>query len=106
MQNILRMPFERLAAFTLFALFVLFLIADPAQAASHTDDFASLWDMLEAWTTGSLGKSVALAFLLTGLFAGIARGNLFAAVCCIGCALALVLAPDLITAIFGDGMGG
>ena len=83
----------------LFAAFLILLFTNSAYAAGHGEDFSTLYDTIVAWTTGSLGKSIAISFLLCGLFLGLARGSLVAALTCIGCSLVLILAPDLITAI-------
>lgn len=50
--------------------------------------------------TGSLGKSLALGFLLIGLASGLLRGNLSAAVVALGAALALVVGPEIIESVF------
>ena len=69
-------------------------------AAGHDQDFNQLYTQLLAWTTGSLGKSIALIFLLIGLSIGAVRGSILGAVTCIAAALALVVAPDIVDAIF------
>ncbi len=69
-------------------------------AAGHADDFDQLYTQLLAWTTGTLGKSIALIFLLIGLGIGAVRGSILGAVTCLAAALALVVAPDIVEAIF------
>lgn len=69
-------------------------------AAEHANDFDKLYANLLAWTTGTLGKSIALIFLLIGLGLGAVRGSIIGAVTCLAAALALVVAPDIVTSIF------
>lgn len=61
--------------------------------------FQSLYEMLEAWSTGYLGKSIALTFLLVGLAVGVIRGSIMGAIACIACAMALLVGPDIVSAI-------
>ena len=69
-------------------------------SAGHEDDFNQLYTQLLAWTTGTLGKSIALIFLLIGLGIGAVRGSILGAITCLAAALALVVAPDIVEAIF------
>ncbi len=85
------------AAAGLFAL-----LSSAAFAAGHADDFSMLYTQLTDWTTGSLGKSISLIFLLIGLGIGCLRGSIIGAISCLAAALSLVIAPDIIAAIFGS----
>ena len=79
------------------------LIADPAFAAASptgTTDFDALYNRLLGWVGGSLGKSVALAFLVVGLCVGIIRGNLTAAIVTLGAGIALAMFPAIIENLF------
>ena len=67
----------------------------------HADDFKTLYDQLLGWAGGTLGKSIALLFLLIGLVMGLSRGSIYAAVVSIAAGLSLVLAPSFIDSIFG-----
>lgn len=73
-----------------------------AQAASAGDvqAFDKLYTQLTGWTQGSLGKSIAIIFLLVGLAVGLAKGSLYAAVVSIACGLTLMIAPSVIDSIF------
>lgn len=88
--------FKKIGAFaaTMFA-------SASAFAASEigTTAFQSLFEMLEAWATGYLGKSIALTFLLVGLCVGVLRGSIMGAIACIACAMALLVGPDIVVAI-------
>ena len=61
--------------------------------------FQSLYEMLAAWSTGYLGKSIAITFLLVGLGVGVIRGSIMGAIACIACAMALLVGPDIIVAV-------
>ena len=69
-----------------------------AQAASAGDvqAFDKLYTQLTGWAQGSLGKSIAIIFLLVGL----AKGSLYAAVVSIACGLTLMIAPSVTDSIF------
>ena len=73
-----------------------------AQAASAGDvqAFDKLYTQLTGWAQGSLGKSIAIIFLLVGLAVGLAKGSLYAAVVSIACGLTLMIAPSVIDSIF------
>lgn len=73
-----------------------------AQAASAGDvqAFDDLYTQLTGWAQGSLGKSIAIIFLLVGLAVGLAKGSLYAAVVSIACGLTLMIAPSVIDSIF------
>ena len=93
--------FRRRAAFAvglLCAGFAVVLMTDAAWAAGS--GFDRLQSTLSQWVTGSLGKSLALGFLLIGLASGLLRGNLSAAVVALGAALALVVGPEIIESVF------
>lgn len=93
--------FRRRAAFAvglLCAGFAVVLMTDAVWAAGS--GFDRLQSTLSQWVTGSLGKSLALGFLLIGLASGLLRGNLSAAVVALGAALALVVGPEIIESVF------
>lgn len=93
--------FVLLAAALVYAAYA--LIADPAFAAASptgTTDFDALYNRLLGWVGGSLGKSVALAFLVVGLCVGIIRGNLTAAIVTLGAGIALAMFPAIIENLF------
>ncbi|MFQ9937575.1 MAG: TraA family conjugative transfer protein [Parasutterella excrementihominis] len=59
-----------------------------------------LYAMLKAWSTGTLGKSIALMFLLVGLGVGVIRGSIMGAVGCVAASMALFIGPQIIEQIF------
>lgn len=104
MRNFFRQFRERIAS--LYANLIVLSCICYAQTASaageldKTDGFNQLYNQLTSWAHGSLGKSIALVFLLVGLATGVARGNIFAAVVTIAAGLCLVVAPSVIDSIF------
>ena len=78
------------------------LLAEPSSAAG-TAGFDRLYETLDTWISGSLGKSIAIGFLIVGLASGLLRGNLAAAVVSLGCALALAVGPEIIDSVFSAG---
>ena len=82
------------------ALIVLSLASDPTYAATAGEEFSDLYTLLKGWCTGYLGKSNAISFILVGLGMGIIRGSIVAAVVCIASAVALLMAPSVIDALF------
>ena len=83
-----------------FALVVLSLVSEPTFAATAGEEFSDLYTLLKGWCTGYLGKSIAISFILVGLGMGIIRGSIVAAVVCIASAVALLMAPTVIDALF------
>ncbi|MCD8338906.1 MAG: hypothetical protein LUC43_01695 [Burkholderiales bacterium] len=71
-----------------------------AFASNGDTDFADLYDKLSTWSQGTLGRSIALMFLLVGLGVGVIRGSIMGAVVCIAAAMALFIGPQIIDNIF------
>ena len=85
------------------SVFVLSAGPDAAWAGTSTggqEHFADLYAMLKAWSTGTLGKSIALMFLLVGLGVGVIRGSIMGAVGCVAASMALFIGPQIIEQIF------
>ena len=85
------------------SVFVLSVCPDAAWAGTSTggqEHFADLYAMLKAWSTGTLGKSIALMFLLVGLGVGVIRGSIMGAVGCVAASMALFIGPQIIEQIF------
>ncbi|MGN1209933.1 MAG: TraA family conjugative transfer protein, partial [Duodenibacillus sp.] len=71
-----------------------------AWAASDGSEFKDLYDLVAQWSTGFLGKTIAVAFLLVGLGMGVVRGSVMAVVAAIAAAAALILLPSIVDAMF------
>ncbi len=85
---------------TVLAVWVLLLVADPAHAATGGSEFKSLYDLISGWAKGYLGRAIAISFLVVGLLTGLVRGSVIAAVTAIGAAVALLMLPTIVDAIF------
>ncbi len=73
-----------------------------AMATTSTDtDFQAIVTLLKNWSTGTLGKTVALGMFVVGLAAGIMRQSIMAAVAGVGGAMAMSYGPGIIENIFG-----
>lgn len=78
----------------------LFLGTSAAFAANGDTDFQDLYNKLQGWSQGTLGRSISLMFLLVGLGVGVIRGSIMGAVVCVAAAMALFIGPDIIDNIF------
>ena len=76
------------------------LVSAVGSSAGDVQAFDKLYTQLTGWAQGSLGKSIAIIFLLVGLAVGLAKGSLYAAVVSIACGLTLMIAPSVIDSIF------
>ncbi len=81
---------------------VLMMMSACALAATLTNDthFGTLYEMVKGWTSGYLGATIAMAFLVVGLGFGVIAGRIIAAVSCIAACVALVVGPTVIEGIF------
>lgn len=62
-------------------------------------EFDAVYDMLEGWATGTLGKIIALSALIVGIGFGLVRQSVIAAVIGISMALVLNFGPSVIGGI-------
>src|SRR5574344_209969 len=70
-----------------------------SDAASYTE-FNGIWNRIAAWTSGSLGRVIAGAFVLVGIISGVARQSIMAFAIGISAGLGLVYAPSIIKSLF------
>lgn len=96
---------ERVAMFAVIAAMLL-LMMNNAMAGGGGDEFNEVWDTLEDWTTGSLGKIIAGAMILVGIIGGVARQSLMAFAIGIAGAMGLNYAPDIISAVMTSSIEG
>ncbi len=69
-------------------------------AAQTGTEFKTVSDMLQAWTEGYLGMTIALAAFIIGLAVGLMKQTIMPAVVGIGVALAATLGPKIIISMF------
>ena len=92
--------FPRAAALVLLtALAVALLSPETALGGTTGTEFQSIYDKVKGWSTGYLGRLLALCTFIIGLGASIMRQTLFPALTGIGVALVVSLGPSLIEGI-------
>ena len=100
LKNAVRSHRYLLAAGTATAIVLSVGFPQDALAATQGAEFNGVYDLVKAWSVGGLGKVISLAFLLVGLAIGVLRGSVLAAVSTIAAAVALLLGPSIIDALF------
>lgn len=70
-----------------------------AHAGTTGTEFKAAYDMLSNWLKGYLGKTIAIAFLLVGLFMGIARQSIIAAGVALAVAFVILLLPTILNSL-------
>lgn len=68
-------------------------------AGTGGEEFQDVYDLLEEWATGTLGKIIALGALIVGIGFGLVRQSVIAAVVGIAMALVLNFGPTVISGI-------
>ena len=92
--------FSRAAAAVLLAAFLAALLSpETALGGTTGTEFQSIYDKVKGWSTGYLGRLLALCTFIVGLGASIMRQTLFPALTGIGVALVVSLGPSLIEGI-------
>jgi conjugal transfer pilus assembly protein TraA len=89
----------RLATAPLCAVALLTLLPGAALAGAGGTEFQATYDMLIGWMTGLLGRIIAIAFIIVGLIAGVARQSIMSFAIGIAAGLGLFMAPDIIDAV-------
>ena len=72
----------------------------PGGSGSGGTDFADIVTTLTDWSTGTLGKTIALGMFIVGLAAGIVDQSIIAVVVGVSGALALSYGPAVLATIF------
>lgn len=86
---------------TMILCAVITIMPDLAQAGSLPGSpLDDVYDTLSEWTTGSIGKTIMLAFIIVGIVAGIARQSLLAFAVGIGAGLGVYNAPLIVETVF------
>lgn len=80
----------------------LLLVANAALASTSSDtQFDPIWQQIQSWAQGSLGKTFALGGFIIGAGAGIIKSSPLPAVAGIAFALFMVYLPTIIISLFG-----
>ena len=94
--------FTRLASFSKshaksLAVMAVGMVAASAYAGTTGTEFKAFFDLIEGWTTGYLGKGLALAAFLLGAALGMVKGTMLPAMVGIGFAIMFTVGPGVIT---------
>ena len=68
-------------------------------AATGGSEFSEIWDLIEGWSQGFLGRILALGALIVGIAFGLVRQSVIAAVVGIAMAIVLQYGPSVIEGI-------
>lgn len=90
---------ENLKSAFVLAVFFTLMIGKNAMAGTTGSEFQNIYNMVVAWTSGYLGKTIALGTFLAGMGVGIVRQSMMAVVTGIGGGLAVAYMPDVINGI-------
>ncbi len=92
--------FPRIFAIMVLSVFLLaLLVPDQTLAGTTGTEFKNIYTKVKDWSTGYLGRLLALCTFIIGLGASIMRQTLFPALTGIGVALVVSLGPALIEGI-------
>jgi conjugal transfer pilus assembly protein TraA len=83
----------------LVGVVLLTLLPGAVLAGAGGTEFQATYDMLIGWMTGLLGRIIAIAFIIVGLIAGVARQSIMSFAIGIAAGLGLFMAPDIIDAV-------
>lgn len=90
---------KRMAKYLPLAVMALFIIASNVYAGTGGTEFQALYDMLTGWTTGLLGKTIALGAFLVGMGFSVVQQSLVPVAIGIGAAAALAYTPDVLDSV-------
>lgn len=90
------MKFKSLSKIALLALGATAVTGAAAHAGTSGSEFQEAYEMMTGWVEGYLGRGIAIAFLIVGLFLGIARQNLLACGVAILAAFGLIVTPTVL----------
>lgn len=98
--------FSRLAAFSKpqaksLGAVVIGMVAASAYAGTTGTEFQAFFELIEGWTTGYLGKGLALSAFLLGAALGMVKGTMLPALVGIGFAIMFTVGPGVITGMLG-----
>ena len=83
----------------LVAICSLFLSAHPAFAGTTGTEFGSLYNLITGWSTGYLGRTLAIAAFLVGAIVGFAKSTAMPALIGIVFAVLFAIGPGIIDGI-------
>ncbi len=69
-------------------------------AATGGTEFTQLYELIEGWTTGVLGKTISLATFLVGMGFSVVQQSLVPVAVGVGASASLAYTPDVMSTIF------
>lgn len=90
---------KKMLMLALLVFAVILLMSGTVQAGGGGGEFDEVWDTLEDWTKGTLGKIIAGAMILVGIVGGVVRQSLMAFAVGIAGGMGLNYTPEIISAI-------
>lgn len=81
------------------ALALVVMIPALAMAGGGGTEFATIYTTLTGWMTGTLGKIITVALIITGVAMGVVRQTIIAAVPGVAAGLVMNYAPGVVDAI-------
>lgn len=75
-------------------------MAFAANTGTTYGNFQGVMDMLDEWSKGTLGKSVALAALVIGIVGGVMKQSIAAVASGLAIAIVLNYGPDAVVGVF------
>jgi conjugal transfer pilus assembly protein TraA len=91
--------FKRLFKFIPLIVFALFVIVANVYAGTGGTEFTALYDLISGWTTGMLGKTLALSCFLVGMGFSVVQQSLVPVAVGIGAAAALAYTPAVLEGV-------
>lgn len=88
-----------LAVVTLAVIATALMVSHLTLAGTGGTEFGSLYTLLSGWMTGTLGRIVAVIFIIIGVIAGAARQSIMGFVLGIAAGVGMFLAPTIIDAV-------
>lgn len=90
---------KKIMIFGAIALAIVLVMSGTVQAGGGGGEFDEVWDTLEDWTKGTLGKIIAGSMILVGIVGGVVRQSLMAFAVGIAGGMGLNYTPEIISAI-------
>lgn len=90
---------KRIIKYLPLVVFGIFVIATNVYAGTGGTEFQGLYDLLTGWTTGLLGKTIALAAFLVGMGFTVVNQSLVPVAIGIGAAAAVAYTPDVLDSV-------
>ncbi|KRW83740.1 hypothetical protein AQ621_16965 (plasmid) [Marinobacter sp. P4B1] len=97
---------KRTLAYVAAAVMVLLFMVMPdiAWAGDEGAEFDEIWELLEGWVQGTLGRIISLIMIIVGVVYGIRQQNIMAFVMGPAAGIGLYYSPSIIQGLVGAGI--